>query len=55
MQLERSHTKNLVTMIGLGRSVLNKHARYEQIDRAYSTMVASYGRRDALDYLQAIL
>ena len=49
-QLEQSHTENLVTMIGLGRTVLKKHARYERIDRAYSTVVASHGRRDTLDY-----
>ena len=48
MQLETSHTE---TMIGQGRDVHKKYARYERIDRAYRTIVDRYRRIETMDYL----
>ena len=51
MQLEQSHTENIVTMIDQGRDVRKKNAPYETIDRAYRTIVDRYRRIETMDYL----
>ena len=54
MQLEKSYTENIVTMIGQGRDVQKKNARYERIDSAYMTIVDRYRRIETMDYLRDI-
>ena len=53
MQLEQSHTENIIIQIAQGRTVVKKNACYERIDQAYRTIVTAY-RRQHMDYLRAI-
>ena len=54
MQLEQSHTENIIIQIAQGRTVVKKNARYERIDQACRTIVTAYRRRQHMDYLRAI-
>ena len=54
MQLEQSHTENIITQVAQGRFFVKRNAPYERIDRAYSTILYGYRRREPMDYLRAI-
>lgn len=54
IQLEQSHTENIVTKINAGRTVIKVNAKYARVNTALTTLVYGFDGQNYPDYLRSI-